>query len=169
MNMYNKNGKRTSGEEYKDGKLYYKLTFDKNDRLKNEKNVFNSSTTKYKWNAKGYIEKCDEDTYKYSYYSNGNIKKRAFFSHGELSSVGYYDKSGLRSKNAPEKNGLKVTFEYVLDRNGLVKTQIITLKSGTPDDLKIKVNYYYSKTKTDAKTYYQFIDGWESCRNNGKL
>ena len=170
---YDKNGKRTTGERYLNGKLKSKLVFDKNDHLKTEKWISYGDTTKYKWNAKGYYEGdsvSSDAKYKYSYYNNGRIKKRATFINGELSDVAYFDKSGLRSKNPPESDGYRYTFEYVFDKNGLVKTQIITSKfvlGGVTT--RTRVNYYYSKTKTDAKTYYQFIDGWDSCRNNGKL
>ena len=81
---------------------------------------------------------------------------------GELNDVAYFDKSGLRSKNPPKRDGYKETYEYVLDKNGLVKTKTITSEDtvGYNGIMKSKVTFYYSKTKTDAKTYYLFIDGW---------
>ena len=171
---YDKKGKRISGDEYINGKLCYKLTFDKNDHLKSAKWVGsdNNSIRKFKWNAKGYTEgsTSDSTTYKYSYYNNGKIKKLATFYDGELYTVAYFDKSGLRSKNPPAKNGHKETYEYIYDKNGLVKTKIITMKSSDSESsTQLKVSYYYSKTKTDAKTYYLFIDEWDSCRYNGNL
>ena len=172
---YDKNGKRISGEQYFNGKLSSKLTFDKNDHLKTEKYVSgDGETVKFKWNSKGYYEGDNRPfsiTYKYSYYKNGNIKKRASFYNGELDGVAYFDRSGLRSKNPPVRGDYKYTYEYVFDKNGLVKTKIITSKdmSGHGVSGKTKVTFYYSKTKTDAKTYYQFIDEWDSCRNNSNL
>ena len=170
---YDKKGKRISGEEYWDGKLFYKLTFDKNDRLKTRKSVTGyGGTVKFKWNAKGYFETDNGEyhkTYEYSYYNNGKIKKRTTFYNGELEDVAFFDKSGLRSKNPPERNDEKNTYGYVLDKNGLVKTKTVDMRTYGYIARKYKVTYYYSKTKTDAKTYYQFIDGWDSCRNNGNL
>ena len=166
---YDKKGKRISGEEYWDGKLFYKLTFDKNDRLKTIKDVTTSEKpATIKWNSKGYIE---SENSKYAYYKNGKIKKLAIFDYntGELMDVAYYDKSGLRSKNPPERNGNKDTYGYVLDKNGLVKTKTIEERFYGSFIREYKEQYYYSKTKTDAKTYYMFIDGCDSCINNGKL
>ena len=69
---YDKTGKRISGEQYLDGYLVYKLTFDKNDRLKTKKSASGAGETiKFKWNAKGYYEGdsfSSDDYYKYSYY-----------------------------------------------------------------------------------------------------
>ena len=170
---YDKKGKRISGEEYWDGKLCYKLTFDKNDHLKTRKSVTGyGGTVKFKWNAKGYFETDNGEyhkTYEYSYYNNGKIKKRTTFYNGELEDVAYFDKSGLRSKNPPERNGNKDTYGYVLDKNGLVKTKTIEERFYGSFIREYKEQYYYSKTKTDAKTYYQFIDGLDSCEQNGNL
>ena len=169
---YDKNGKRISGEEYHDGKLVCKLTFDKNDHLKTSKSVTGyGGTVKFKWNSKGYFEGdngIDNAKCKYYYYKNGKLKKVAIYYNGELNEVAYFDKSGLRSKNPPSKGDYKYTYEYVLDKNGLVKTKIITIKD-SGGTWKTTLNYYYSKTKTDAKTYYMFIDGWNRCTNNGNL
>jgi hypothetical protein len=47
---YDKNGKRISGDEYINGKLCYKLTFDKNDHLMTRKGESGSGeTVKFKW------------------------------------------------------------------------------------------------------------------------
>ena len=175
---YDKNGKRTTGERYYNGQLSCKLTFDKNDHLTGETYVSKDGkttvTVKFKWNAKGYFEEStyfSDYKYKYYYYKSGKIKKRAAFRDSKLSYIEYFDNSGLRSKNPPVRDDYKETYEYVLNKNGLVKTKEITeedvLEPGIENNGKF--TYYYSKTKTDAKTYYQFIDGWDSCRNNGNL
>ena len=169
---YDKNGKRISGEQYLDGYLVYKLTFDKNDRLKTKKSASGAGETiKFKWNAKGYSEgnPSFEFTYKYAYYKNGNVKKIAMYYNGKCFEVEYFDNSGLRSKNPPARDGYKETYEYVLDKNGLVKTKIVTSIDRSGQTSKTTIKYYYSKTKTDAKTYYLFIDGWDYCEKNGKL
>ena len=169
---YDKKGKRISGEEYYNDKLRGKLTFDKNDRLKTIKPVSGSGeTVRYLWNAKGYAvgnPTCSM-RYKYAYYNNGKIKKmESYYINGELSDVAYFDKSGLRSKNPPVRDDYKVTYEYVLDKNGLVKSKTITTKMNAYRGQYTR-KYYYSKTKTDAKTYFLFIDDMRTCESNSNL
>ena len=167
---YDKNGKRISGKAYWDGELYAKLTFDKNDYIKVEDRRGNCS--KFKWDSKGYLEENSSfpsTKMKYYYYKSGKLKKSVEYFNGKVWESIYYDNSGLRSKNQPEKNGFKNVYEYNFNKNGLVKSKIITTTYKSEYSDKTRVDFYYSKIKTDAKTYYAFIDGRVNYRANGKL
>ena len=171
---YDKNGKRISGEQYYEGRVVAKLVFDKNDRLKTlTRGSVETETIKYKWNAKGYYEgdtgEFSVTTYKYYYYSDGKLKKKAEYYKGTISRVSYYDKSGLCSKTVNKYDGSTTTYKYQLDKNGLVSTIAKTTTDSSGKKTTRKTRVYYSKTKTDLKTYSMFIDGCRSCTNNGLI
>jgi hypothetical protein len=180
---YDKNGKRVSGEMYRvengEDRLIDKLTFDKKQYLKSSCNVAGypgGRTETYTWNKDGYLLRRSNGT-SYKYYSDRKLKaigidlrKRAYYSDGILLSISSYNKDGLIIKKVSKISPEITSYEYEFNKNGLVKTIIKTTINTDSGKVFIdKSNVSYSKTKTDKKTYAEFINGRDTCFFNALL